>query len=108
MNLHGLVPIVMFVCIAYVLKAVIDALTRLKLLRAGGSDELLRTIVQSEESQRRHASLRSGITFVALAIAFGGIQIADWHDITPGVIAWIAGAMGVANLAFFAISRRLG
>ena len=106
MALHNLVPIVFFLCATYVIKAVIDSMMRLRLLRAGGSEELLRSILQGEELQRRHASLRTGMTLVALALAFAGIQAFGWTDLTPGVVAFLAGAIGIANLAFYALSRR--
>jgi hypothetical protein len=106
MALHQLTPIVFFLCATYVIKAIIDALMRLRLLRAGGSEDLLRSILQGEEAQRRHSSLRTGMTLVALALAFAGIQVAGWTDLTPGVVAFLAGAVGAANLAFYALSRR--
>ncbi|HEY0232425.1 MAG TPA: DUF6249 domain-containing protein [Dokdonella sp.] len=103
-----LVPIALFVCITYVFKAIVDARMRYLLLKAGGSEDLIRSILLGEEQQRRHASLRWGIVLVALALGFGLIEAFHWNEITPGVIAVLAAATGLGNLAFFAISRRLG
>ncbi|MEP7043736.1 MAG: hypothetical protein ABI843_11780 [Dokdonella sp.] len=105
---HNLVPIVMFLCITYGFKAVVDARMRYLLLKAGGSEDLIRSILLGEEQQRRHASLRWGIVLLALAAGFGLIEAFHWTDITPGVVAVLAAATGLGNLTFFAISRRLG
>jgi len=103
-----IVPIALFVCITYAFKAIVDARMRYLLLNAGGSEDLIRSILLGEEQQRRHASLRWGIVLIALAVGFGLIEAFHWTEITPGAIAVLAAATGLGNLAFFAISRRLG
>ena len=52
MNFEVLIPITMLICIAYSIKSVVDARARGKLLSTGGSEELVRTILLSEEAQR--------------------------------------------------------
>ena len=61
-----------------------------------------------EEQRRRHSSLRWGIVLLSVALGFGLIQWFGWRDVTPGMIAVLAGATGLGNLVFFAISRKLG
>ena len=61
-----------------------------------------------EEVRRRHASLRWGIILVALAGGFALIQQGDWHELTPGMIAVLAGATGLGNLVYFAVARKIG
>ena len=80
---------------------------RHKMIGAGGSEELIRSMLQGEEVRRRHASLRWGIILVALAGGFALIQQSDWHELTPGMIAVLAGATGLGNLIYFAIARKL-
>ncbi len=108
MHFEYMIPIVMFVSIAYVIKHLIDARSRAQLLRAGGAEETIRALLQSEELSRRHASLRWGITLTTLAGAFALIEAFNWHDVTPGAIALLLFAVGAGNLVFFFISRRLG
>jgi hypothetical protein len=103
-----IVPIALFACITYAFKAIVDARMRYLLLRSGGSEELVRSILLGEEQQRRLASLRWGIVLIAVAVGFGLIEAFHWYDITPGVIAVLAAVTGLGNLAVFAISRRLG
>jgi hypothetical protein len=103
-----LIPISLFVCITYAIKVVVDARVRLRMVNAGGSEELVNSVLRDDELRRRHSSLRWGIVLVALAIGFGLIQWFGWQDVTPGLIAVLAAVTGLGNLAFFAISRRIG
>ena len=108
MNLGDLIPISLFVCITYAIKVVVDARVRRQMVTVGGSEELVRSVLQGEELRRRHASLHWGVVMVALAIGFGMIQAFGWQDLTPGLIAVLIGATGLGNLVFYAIARRLG
>ncbi len=103
-----MIPIVLFICITYAIKVVVDARVRSHMIGAGGSEELVNSIMRDEEQRRRHSSLRWGIVLLSVALGFGLIQWFGWHDVTPGMIAVLAGATGLGNLAFFAIARRLG
>ncbi|MEO6154441.1 MAG: DUF6249 domain-containing protein [Thermomonas sp.] len=103
-----LVPVTLFICITYAIKAVMDARVRKQLVSSNGSPELVQSIMANDETNRRLSSLRWGITMVALAIGFGIVQGAGWTDINPGVIALLIGSLGLGNLAFYALSRKLG
>ena len=107
MDADILIPITLFLCVTYAIKALLDARTRAKLLAANGSEEMIRTLVQNEEQQRRHTSLRWGIVLTALAVGFGLIKFFGWDDVTPGAIALLLGATGIGNLAFYSIARNL-
>ncbi|GAB3780508.1 hypothetical protein [Dyella agri] len=105
---HGiLVPISLFVCITYAIKICVDAVTRRRMLDAGGSADLVASVLHDEEVRRRYSSLRWGIVLLSVALGFGLIQWFGWEDVTPGMIAVLAGATGLGNLVFFAISRKL-
>ena len=108
MNFDLLIPVTLFVCIAYAIKAVVDARVRKQLVSSNGSPELVASILRADETNRRLSSLRWGITLVMLALGFGIVEAAGWQDITPGVIAVLIGAIGIGNLASFAASRKLG
>jgi hypothetical protein len=107
MDFDLLIPITLFVCITYAIKALLDARTRGKLIAANGSEELIRSLVENEEQQRRHASVRWGVVLVSLAVGFALIEFFGWEEVTPGAIAVLLGATGIGNLASFAISRNL-
>ena len=103
-----LVPITLFAAIAYSIKAVVDARVRKQLVASNGAPDLVRSILEGDEANRRLSSLRWGITMVALALGFGIVEAAGWQDVTPGVIAVLVGAIGIGNLASFAAARKLG
>lgn len=107
MDFDILIPITLFICIAYTIKVVVDARTRAKLIAGNGSEELIRTLVQAESQQRRHASLRWGILLLCVGIGFGMIESFGWREITPGVVAVLLGVTGVGNLLAFVASRKL-
>ena len=108
MDFALLIPITLFLCITYAIKAVVDARVRKQLVASNGAPDLVRSILEADESNRRLSSLRWGITLVALALGFGIVEAAGWTEITPGVIAVLVGAIGLGNLASFAASRKLG
>ena len=108
MNFELLIHVTLFICIAYSIKAMVDARVRKQLVSSNGSPELVASILRADETNRRLSSLRWGITLVMLALGFGIVEAAGWQDITPGVIAVLVGAVGLGNLASFAAARKLG
>ncbi|HZX70725.1 MAG TPA: DUF6249 domain-containing protein [Rhodanobacter sp.] len=107
MDFAIMIPISLFICIAYAIKVVVDARVRRQMVASGGSEELVNSVLRDEELRRRHSSLRWGIVLLALGVGFGLIQWFGWQEVTPGLIAVLALATGLGNLAFFAISRKL-
>ncbi|TYT26126.1 hypothetical protein FZO89_07550 [Luteimonas viscosa] len=106
MEIEVLIPITLFICIYLAIKAVVDARARKHMLQSNGSEEMLRTLIDGEETRRRQASLRWGVILVALAIGFGLIEAVDWQDASPGLFAILLAATGVGNLAAYYIARR--
>ncbi|MGY3039841.1 hypothetical protein ACVWWQ_001464 [Rhodanobacter sp. TND4EL1] len=107
MNFEILIPITLFICIAYAIKVVVDARVRRQMVASGGSEELVNSVLRDEEQRRRHSSLRWGIVLLSVGVGFGLIQWFGWQEVTPGLIAVLALTTGLGNLAFFAISRKL-
>ncbi|WP_266171171.1 hypothetical protein [Dyella subtropica] len=103
-----LLPFAAFICVTYAIKLLVDARVRIKMLSTGGSAELIQSILLGEEQRHRQASLRWGIVLVFAAFGFGVTQLAGWTDINAGMIAVMTGAIGLGNLVFFTIARRIG
>jgi hypothetical protein len=107
MNFEFLIPIALFVSIAYAIKSVVDARVRRQMVESNGSQELVRSIVESEEARRRHGSLRWGVVLVALGIGFAAVGAQGLDEVTPGVLATLLIATGLGNLAYFVAARKL-
>jgi hypothetical protein len=108
MNFEILIPITLFVCIVYAIKIVLDARLRKQMLDSNSGQDLVRSMLDGEQVQRRHGSLRWGIILTALAIGFGLLQASGWTELNPGAIALLVGATGIGNLAYYLLARRLG
>lgn len=106
-NLQFLIPIILFVCITYAIKVVVDARVRKQLVSSNVSQELIQSIVEADELRRRHASLRWGVILIILAIGFGLMEALNLRDITPGVLAILIGATGLGNLVAYHLSRKM-
>jgi putative exporter of polyketide antibiotics len=102
-----LIPITLFACVAYSIKAVVDAYARRRIIESRGSEELVRSLLEGEATRRRLASLHWGSVLIALAVGFGLVEMLGADRVTPGVIALLLGATGVGNLAFYVLERRL-
>lgn len=107
MNLEFLIPIVLFVCIAYAIKAVVDARVRRQMVESNGSQELVRSIIEGEETRRRQGSLRWGVVLLALGIGFTAISAQRLDHVTPATLAILLIATGLGNLAYFMLARKL-
>ena len=107
MNFEMLIPISLFICIAYAIKSVVDARVRRQMVDSNGSQDLVRSVLEGDELRRRHGSVRWGITLVMLALGFAAVELSGVREITPGVIAILLGATGIGNLAYFMIARKL-
>ena len=107
MNFDILVPISVFVCIAYSIKVCVDAMVRRRMINTGGSPDLLDSLLRDEKQRRLHSSLRWGIVLLSVALGFGLVEWFGWKEVTPGLVAVLAGTTGLGNLIFFAVSRRL-
>ena len=107
MNLEFLIPIVLFVCITYAIKAVVDARVRRQMVESNGSQELVRSILEGEETRRRHGSLRWGVVLVALGNGFAAISAQGLDEVTLGGVAILLVATGLGNLTYFLLARKL-
>ena len=101
-----LVPIALFVCALIGFKALLEAVIRLRLMRAGQSDTSLRALLEADRFQRRATSLRTGIALVAMACGAALVEIFDWSELTAGSIAAVIAPMGLGELLFFHLSQR--
>lgn len=107
MEFELFIPIVLFICITYAIKAVVDARVRKQLVTSNVSQELIHSIVEADETRRRQSTLRWGAILLALAFGFGLMEVFGWRDVTPGVFAVLLGATGIGNLVAYFLSRKM-
>lgn len=101
-----LIPITLFICVYLAIKVVVDARARKHMVQSNGSEDMLRTIIEGEETRRRQSALRWGVILVALAIGFGLLEAFDWEDPSPGLFAILLAATGIGNLAAYFIANK--
>lgn len=106
---HQFTAISLFVCGTYgftfLVKALFDARMRTVMVRNGITQDLILALAASEHEQRRWSALRWGISMCVVATGFAFIQWVGWREITPAVVAVLAGAIGVGQLLFYAMAR---
>jgi uncharacterized membrane protein YedE/YeeE len=103
----SLVLIALFIAIAYTIRAVVEARARTKLLQSNPTESLVHSILRREERARRHTSLRWGIVVTCLAAGFMVVELMNWEEVSPGVIAVLLGATGLGNILSYFVCRRL-
>ncbi|WP_324146359.1 hypothetical protein [Dyella sp.] len=112
MDKSEIIPIVLFLCITfgitYIVRLLVTARLRIKMLQVCSSKELVDVVVQSDARRDQMSALRWGILTLMEAIGFGIIQVAGWDDVNPGVVALLLGTFGLGSLLFFMLARRFG
>jgi hypothetical protein len=92
-----IVPLALFVCITYAFRVLVDAIMRYRMLREPGTEDLLRSILQGEQAERRLSSLRWGLLATFLATGFAIIDLLGLHEVTPGAIGILLAATGLSH-----------
>ena len=110
MDKETLVPIALFLCITlgitYVVRLLVHARLRVKMLQACSSKELVEAVLQGDSHRDQMTALRWSILTLTEAIAFGIIQATGWTVINAGVVAALLGAFGLGSVLFFVLARR--
>jgi hypothetical protein len=95
----------LFATIAFVAKAVVDALVRFRALRDGVSAESYAAVMAAERTTRRWAALRWGLIAFGQAAAFLFIDLAQLPVNRPAAIAALFAGAGVSQLLFHFASK---
>ena len=103
--MQELIPITLFICIAYAIHALADARARSKLVAPHVPEEVIRALAGLEEERRRQGALRWGISLVSLAVALALLEAMGARELTFGAAAALAGSAGVGQLLAWFITR---
>jgi hypothetical protein len=106
MQLEMFVPIVLFVCITYAIKVIMDGRVRQRLAQSGASEDLVRTMLAADEQNRKVSSLKWGMVLVLVGVAFGIIDIFNLDAGAPATFGIVIGAAGLGMLGFHALANR--
>jgi hypothetical protein len=111
MDKGTVIPVLLFLCVTfgvtYVIKLLVDARVRIKMLQASESKELIESVIRGDDHRGRMSSLRWGLLLLLGGLGFAIIQWAGWTDITPGALAVLLCAFGLSNLIYFFAARRI-
>jgi hypothetical protein len=102
-----IVPLALFICITIAFKAVLETISRYRILKEGVSSSLLAELLQHDARQRRLASLRWGIFLVAIGLSFALLEALNWTRPSAGGFALLALVTGAGQLIYFRLSQRL-
>lgn len=105
MDKHIVVPVLLFVCVTYIFKALIDARLRWQMFNRGGSEELVRMLVDAEAKRRRAAALHWGTVLLALGLGLIVASLLGWRDLSMTSAGLIIGATALGQLAYYRLSR---
>ncbi|ALT00243.1 DUF6249 domain-containing protein [Lacimicrobium alkaliphilum] len=100
-----LIPIIGFVCLVVIIKAVLDSRLKRRLAETHASEELVRALTKADLDKRQHISLKWGILLVLTSIAFLLIEIFDLEAKDPGAFGILIGAIGLGLLVVHFLQR---
>lgn len=108
MDFTVFIPITLFVCIVWIVKLVTDARLRRRLAETHASEELVKTMFESDEINRRHSSLKWGLVLVLVGTAFGLIDGLNLNPDDPAAygILFVASGLGLLGYHFWIGKRR--
>ena len=106
MDFALLVPIVLFICITLIFKFIMDGRVRSKLAQSGASEELVRAMLAADEQNRKVSSLKWGMVFVLVGVAFGMIDALNLAADAPATFGIVIFAAGLGMLGFHALANR--
>lgn len=107
MNLTPLIPIVLFICIVFAVKIIMDGRVRRRLAESGASEDLVRTMLAADEQNRRVSSLKWGLVLVLVGTAFGLIDLLNLGPDSPAAFGIVIAAAGFGMLGFHALANRV-
>jgi hypothetical protein len=101
------VPLVLFLCITFAFKALLETITRYRMLKEGLSQTLLADLLAHDARQRRLGSLRWGIFLVAIGLGFALLEAFGWTRPSAGGFALLAMLTGIGQLVYYRITRHI-
>lgn len=106
MDLTMLIPIVLFVCITYAIKVIVDGRVRRRLVESNGSEELVKAMLVADEESRRVSALKWGMVLTSLGAAFFIQQLTGLGESDPATYGLLFVAAGVGLLGYHVVAGK--
>ena len=98
MDKNVIVPALLFLCVTYAFKLLIDARLRWLLMRSG-SPETVQALLRGEQQLRQAESLRGGLSMLGAAAGLALVAGCDWPPLSAATFAAILSGVGLAQVA---------
>lgn len=106
MDFAVLIPITLFVVIAYIVKVILDGRVRRRLVESSASESLVRSLIEADELARRTSALKWGMVMTSVGVAFGLIEWLDLQAGSPGTFGLLFVAAGIGMLGYHVLAQR--
>jgi hypothetical protein len=104
MDKNVIVPALLFLCVTYAFKLLIDARLRWLLMRSG-SPETVQALLRGEQQLRQTESLRGGLSMVGAAVGLAVVAACDWPPLSAATLAALLAGVGGAQVAAHLLLR---
>jgi hypothetical protein len=106
MDFALLIPISFFLAVVLTIKIIVDSRLRRRLAETNASEDLIKSMLQADETSRRLSALKWGLVLTLTGLAFGLISALHLDSDNPGTWGLLIGAAGVGMLGYHAIANR--
>ena len=101
-----IIPIVIFGCIAYIVKISLDAKMRNRLIDRGEINENLKYLFVGYQDRARRSNIKWGIVLLGIGLAMLSKQLAPFYLTDESVFGLIFIFAGIGFLTFYFISGK--
>ena len=101
-----LIPIVLFLSVVAAIKIVMDGRVRRKLAESDASETLVRSMLLTDEQNRRLSTLKWGLVLALVGMAFGLIDLLNLSAKDPVTFGMVIASAGLGMLRFHALASR--
>ena len=101
-----MIPIVGFICLVAIVRAVVEGRLRRRLAETHASEELVRAMTDADKLNRKQGALKWGLVLAASGLAFVLIDLLGLDTQDPAAYGLLLVAAGVALLAHHLLQQR--
>ncbi len=105
MDKNIVVPALLFLCLTYAFKLLLDARMRYLLFKVG-SAEAVSALIAGEQALRRQSQLQGGLMAFGLSLGLAAVAVMDLPPLSAATLSVLLGSLGVAKLAAYWLDQR--